>query len=309
MDVAVVGLGGVGGYFGYKLAEKYKEDNEVSITFIARAPTYSVIQQKGLILLSPEHGRKGVSPSRLLSKPSGLSVVDTVIICVKEYDLEDVCRQLRGGVTAKSVILPLMNGIDIYERIRSIIPHGIILPACVYVASHIREKGVVEHKGGPGKIILGNDPKYPGFSPHQLLECLESAGIQVTYKQDAFPAIWTKFFFVAPFGLVSARHNRSIGEINKHPDLHKKAKAIMREIEAIARGKGISLPVDIISQSFDRASLFPFDTPTSLQLDIQSGKSQNELGLFGETIIKFGKELGIAVPETELITEEIKSAL
>lgn len=83
----------------------------------------------------------------------------------------------------------------------------------------------------------------------------------------------------------------------------------MEEIEAIAHGKGILLPRDIISRSFDKADLFPFHTPTSLQLDVQAGKNNNELGLFGETIIRYGKELNIAVPETELITEEIKKAL
>ena len=210
MELAVVGLGGVGGYFGYKLAQTYEEDSKVSIAFIARDPTYSVIHRDGLILLSPEHAKKRIWPSRVLSKPSELSIVDTVIICVKEYDLENVCSQIREKVTGNSVILPLMNGVDIYERIKNIVPNGIVLPSCVYVASHIREKGVVEHKGKPGEIILGNDPQYPGYSPHRLLECLEDAGIHVTYKPDAFPDIWTKFFFIAPFGLVSARLNRSI---------------------------------------------------------------------------------------------------
>lgn len=174
MELTVVGLGGVGGYFGYKLAQRYEEDNKVTITFIARDPAYSVIQQNGLTLLSPEHAKNGIWPSRLISKPSELSVVDMVIICVKEYDLESVCRQIKEKVTGRSIILPLMNGVDIYERIRSIIPDGIVLPACVYVASHIKEIGVVEHKGEPGKIILGNDPQHPEFIPSQLLECLKN---------------------------------------------------------------------------------------------------------------------------------------
>ena len=83
----------------------------------------------------------------------------------------------------------------------------------------------------------------------------------------------------------------------------------MKEIEAITRGKGISLPTDIISNSFKKADSFPFETPTSLQLDVHSGKRDNELRLFGDTIIKYGKELGIAVPETELIAKEIKEML
>lgn len=309
MELTIVGLGGVGGYFGYKLAQRYEGNNGLAVTFVARDPTYSVIKQHGLTLLSSECSKKGVWPTKLLSKPSELSLVDTMVICVKEYDLERVCEQIKEKVTGRSVIFPLMNGVDIYERVRSIIPNGMVLPACVYIASHIKEKGVVEHRGEPGKIILGKDPQHPGFSPDQLLESMKNAQIDVTYKPDAFPDIWMKFFFIAPFGLVSARHNRSIGEVNSHPELHKKARAIMEEIEAIAYRKRIPLPKDIISRSFNKAGSFPFQTPTSLQLDVQSGKPDNELGLFGETIIRYGKELGIAVPETERITEEIKEIL
>src|SRR5690554_177354 len=309
MELAIVGLGGVGGYFGYKLAQRYAGDNKLAVTFIARDPTYSVIKQQGLTLLSPECYKEGVWPARLLSKPSELSVVDTVLICVKEYDLERVCEQIKNKMTERSVIIPLMNGVDIYERIRRIVPNGIVLPACVYIASHIKEKGVVEHRGEPGKIILGKDPQHPEFSPDQLLATLENAKIDVAFKSDAFPDIWMKFFFIAPFGLVSARHNRSIGEVNSNPELQKRARAIMEEIEAIAYGKGIPLPKDIISRSFSKAGLFPFHTPTSLQLDVQSGKPDNELGLFGETIIRYGKELGITVPETERVTKEIKEIL
>ena len=79
---------------------------------------------------------------------------DLIFICVKEYDLENVCQQLVKVITPDTVLFPMMNGADIYDRIRKIIPDHVILPSCVYVASHIKEKGIVEHKGKSGLLFL-----------------------------------------------------------------------------------------------------------------------------------------------------------
>jgi 2-dehydropantoate 2-reductase len=176
----------------------------------------------------------------------------------------------------------------------------------VYVASHIRERGVVEHKGNPGKIIVGQDPQRPDYQPQPLVELLAEAGIVIEYQQDAFPAIWTKFFFIASFGLVSARYNKSIGQVEEDSILHERAQAIMQEIEAIAHKKGIALLADIINQTFQKARSFPYQTPTSLQLDVNSSKTQTELELFAGAIITYGKTLGVEVQETSKIYQEIR---
>jgi 2-dehydropantoate 2-reductase len=161
MKIAIIGLGGVGGYFGFKLAHTFSRGNEVSVTYVARQATYEAVKDRGLVLLSPEHEDQVVKPDLLLSNVEGLAKPDLVLICVKEYDLEGVSRQLKGLVSEKTIILPVMNGVDIYDRIRKVITKSIVLPACVYVASHIKEKGVVEHKGKPGLIVFGKDPAFP----------------------------------------------------------------------------------------------------------------------------------------------------
>lgn len=305
-ELAVVGLGGVGGYFGFKLAQFYASDSTVNITFVARGVTYATVKERGLTLLSPEHPNSIVHPTKLLETVAELAPVDVVLICVKEYDLEQVCAELKPVLPENAVLLPLMNGVDIYDRIRRIIPAAIILPACVYVASHIKERGVVEHKGNPGKIIVGQDPQRPEYQPQPLVELLAEAGLVIEYQQDAFPAIWTKFFFIASFGLVSARYNKSIGQVEEDPILHERAQAIMQEIEAIAHQKGIALPADVINQTFQKARSFPYQTPTSLQLDVNSSKANTELELFAGAIITYGKTLGVEVQETSKIYEEIK---
>ena len=304
--VSIIGLGGVGGYFGFKLAQTYLNTPDINITFVARNETYNIIKDKGLILLSAEHPNSTAYPNTLINNLNDLPLSDILLICVKEYDLEAVCLKIKGKISDDSIILPLMNGADIYERIRKIIPNGIVLPACVYVASHIKEKACVEHKGKSGKIILGKDPLHQIFSFDAIVPILQNAGIDVEFKENSLPDIWTKFFFIASFGLVTARYNKSIGQVNEENNLRVEALAIMTEIKRIAVLKGIKLSDTIISDTFEKAATFPYHTPTSLQLDVHSKKNQNELELFAGTIIKYGKELRIEVPATIKIYEEIK---
>ncbi|SFP95308.1 ketopantoate reductase family protein [Hymenobacter arizonensis] len=308
-DIAVVGLGGVGGYFGFKLAQHYANNPAARVTFVARGATYATVQAEGLTLLSAEHAQSKVRPATLLDSVSALGEADLLLICVKEYDLEAVCRELQPRLAAGAVLLPLMNGVDIYDRIRRIIPQAIILPACVYVASHIKEKAVVEHKGNPGKIIAGQDPQHPDFDPRPVVSLLAEAGINIEYQPDAFPAIWTKFFFIASFGLVSARYNKPIGQVLEEPELRERARRLMLEIAAIARAKNIALPAEIVDQTFQKAATFPYHTPTSLQLDVQSGKPQTELELFAGALLAYGADLGLPVVETHRIYTEIKALI
>lgn len=304
-ELAVVGLGGVGGYFGFKLARHYAASAGARVTFVARGATLAAVRAHGLTLLSPEHPESVAHPARVVERVAELGAVDLLLLCVKEYDLEDLCRQLRPVLPAGAAVLPLMNGVDIYERIRRILPHTVILPACVYVASHLKDAGIVEHRGNPGSIVAGRDPQHPLCDPRPLLDLLTDAGIRLEYQPDAFPAIWTKFFFIASFGLVSARYNKSIGQVHEDPFLHARARVLMQEIEAIARAKGIALPDDLIERTFQKAATFPYHTPTSLQLDVHGGGGRTELDLFAGAILTYGDALGLPVPETRAIRREI----
>ncbi|MBB2151268.1 ketopantoate reductase family protein [Pedobacter gandavensis] len=307
--LTVIGLGGVGGYFGFKLAQRYSNSEELNVSFVARGETYTTVKEKGLTLLSPEHENPIAHPAAIYQQLTDIPTPEVLLICVKEYDLEKVCLELKDKVNAHTVMLPLMNGVDIYERIRKVITNGIVLPACVYVASHIKEKGIVEHKGNAGKIVLGNDPQNPAYDAQELVDLMKSAGIDIQYKTDAFPDIWTKFFFIASFGLVSARYSRSIGQIIETPELQQRASLIMEEIKAIAIKKNIQIPAEIIANTFQKAATFPYATPTSLQLDVQAGKEYTELELFAGAIMDYGKSLGLPVLESTRIYEEIKAGL
>ncbi|WPO89219.1 ketopantoate reductase family protein [Chryseobacterium sp. HR92] len=304
--IVVVGLGGVGGYFGFKINQTNEASGKYTVSFVARGETYEKVKENGLTLLSPEHSNSQTHPDAVEENISDIQNPDLVLICVKEYDLENVCKQLLPVINKDTILLPMMNGADIYDRIRKIIPEHTVLPTCIYVASHIKERGTVEHKGKAGKMIVGRDHEHFSAPLEWITELLNESKIDFDFKDNSLSDIWTKFIFIASFGLVTAKHNSSIGAVCTNEQQKYEATEIMKEIKQIAVQKGISLQHDIIDKTFEKASTFPFETPTSLQLDIHSGKKENELELFAGAVLKYGAELGIETPFTQKIYTEIK---
>lgn len=308
LNICVIGVGGVGGYFGGKLAYAFSRESDPSanIFFVARGRHLKAIQQNGLILKSPEFGSRTCRPKLAAERVNDLPEIDVFLICVKGYDLIDVATTIRDQIKENTIMIAPLNGADIRERLRNKIKTGIILPACVYLSSYVEEPGVVVHIGNPGRIIFGRDPDHPDYIPHDIFGLLERSSITYEWKEDANPAIWEKYLFIASFGLVSARYDRTLGEILEEPSLREEVTGIMNEIYAIARRKNVILPEGIVDLSLKKAGMFPRDTQTSLQRDIHQRKGKSELELFGGTIIEFGKKLGIPTPITKKIYRELE---
>jgi 2-dehydropantoate 2-reductase len=308
INVCVVGVGGVGGYFGGKLAHTFSSnpDSPVNIFFVARGKHLEAIKKNGLVLKSPEFGTIICRPTLATERINALPEIDIFLICVKGYDLLDVATSMKNQIKEKTVILPPLNGADIQERLRNQIETGIILPACVYFSAHIEEPGVVVHVGKPGKIVFGRDQDHPDYIPHEIFKIFEKSSIDYEWKDDANPAIWEKYIFIASFSLISARYHRTLGEILEDTSLKEEVIGIMNEIYSIALKRNIRLSDGIVDLSLKKAMMFPPDTQTSLQRDIHQKKGRSELELFGGTIIDFGEKLGIPTPTTKKIYRELE---
>lgn len=307
LNVCVVGVGGVGGYFGGKLAHAFssKPDSSVNIFFIARGKHLEAIKKNGLVLKSSEFRSISCRPKLATENMKDLPSIDLFLITVKGYDLMAVAISLKDQIKEDTVVIAPLNGADIQERLRNKIKTGMILPACVYLSARIEEPGVVVHIGKPGNIIFGRDPAHPDYTPDELFRLFEKSSIDYEWKDDANPAIWEKYLFIASFGLISARYHRTLGEILEEPSLKKEVVGIMNEIYSIALKKNIKLPDGVVDLALKKAGMFPRDTQTSLQRDIHQKKGKSELELFGGTIIDLGKKLGLPTPTTEKIYREL----
>ncbi|MFW6287372.1 MAG: ketopantoate reductase family protein [bacterium] len=305
MNIAVVGVGGVGGYFGGKLTKLLDSNLNHKIHFIARGNHLKKIIRNGLIL-DAEEGTILCRPTTATDDISTLPMLDICMICVKSYDLNNILKQLQQKIMDNTIILPLLNGVDIVYRIRNNIKQGIILPSCVYIGSHIKEPGIVIQRGGSCIIHTGRDPQSNNLAEdnkfiNNLLNLLNKAEIKYNWHQNPYNEIWSKFMFIASFGLVTAAFKKSIGEVLESKELSTYVKNTMNEISNIAKYKRIDLEKNIIEKSFKKAIKFPYETKTSFQRDFEQSGKKDERDLFGGVIIRLGRESGINVQTTEYL--------
>lgn len=299
--ICVFGVGGVGGYFGGRIEEWINNHPAcgLEVYFVARGEHLQKILSDGITVKTPE-GVISSRPALVMDDAARFPDFDLLLLCVKAYDLDGAVRSFEFRVRDTTIILPLLNGVDIGERIRANVSNGVVLPACLYLGTHIEAPGTISQNGGSGVIVCGKDPRNPGYSGSTVIDLFKTVGLPLDWRDDASPAIWEKFTFIAAFGLVSAASGRTLGGIMEEGRLRRQVTDIMREIAGIAGKKHVHLPDDIIEQSLAKASTFPWETKTSLQRDVEAGK-QNEGDLFGGTIIREGIALGVPTPVTESV--------
>ncbi len=306
-NVCIFGVGGVGGFFGGKLCLNQKSDTHV--TFFARGEHLERIREDGLLLKMEKEGERLCRPDLATSDWNALPELDLCILCVKGFDLIPLLSRLKNYVSKNTVILPLLNGADIYSRIRSVIEDSIVLPACVYVGTHIEEPGVVSQNGGACRILLGPDPKRPDFDSEPLLQLLREADILHDWRTDIQTCIWEKFIFIASFSLVTAARQKTIGQVLEDPSLRNEVSLVIDEILLIAEKIGIALPKDTVEVVMQKGAAFPYETKTSFQRDFEIADKPDERDLFAGAILKYAEAFGLAAGKTRTllnILEEIK---
>jgi 2-dehydropantoate 2-reductase len=302
MKIAVVGLGGVGGYFGGKLARKYAGSPEHTVVFIARGEHLAAIRRDGLLLKTVE-GECRVTPDLATDRAADAGHCDLVLFCVKEYGLEAAAAGLGPLLHDNTIILPVLNGVDIAERLRSIIPRGVVLSGCVYISAFIEAPGVVCQVGGTCQLVFGpDDGKSDAYLPLQAL--LKQAGIKAELSQDIAVPLWTKYLFVSPMAGVTSLMGQCFGDVMADAKGWVMARGLMVEVERLARAKGINLPPDSVERGIATVERFPPATKSSMQLDFERGR-RTELELFIGFAIRAGRSLGVPMP----LHEELYAAL
>src|ERR1041384_6034272 len=106
MRIAIYGAGGVGGYFGARLAQAGED-----VTFIARGEHLRAIRAYGLKVESSS-GDFSVHPAKATDNVSEVSEVDLVILGVKAWQVPEAARAVKPVVGSNTTVLPLQNGVD-----------------------------------------------------------------------------------------------------------------------------------------------------------------------------------------------------
>lgn len=295
MKIVFAGLGGVGGYYGAVVARFLEGREEDRAVFLARGEHLEAIRDRGLRVVTPE-GEFTARPSLATDRPSEAGVADVLVVAVKGYDLESAGREFAPLVDEHTVVLPLLNGVNSPEILRSVLPPCRMLNGCVYISSSIEAPGVIRQTGGSRKLFFG-PPEGKAEDFRFLEEFLRKCGIDAALLENVDEAVWTKFIFLSPFAGVTSLFHRTFGEVLAGEDSLPVLRGMMQEIETIARMKGISLPPDIVDLSLEKGRSFPPETKSSMQLDCERGRRTEADSLLGFVVVE-GERLGADVPLT-----------
>jgi 2-dehydropantoate 2-reductase len=300
--IGILGLGGVGGYFGGLLAKAYFKSDEVEVVFIARGETQKAIADSGLKIITDEN-EIIVQPKLVSNNPDEIGVLDYLICATKTYDIEESLLSLQKCITSKTVILPLYNGVDAPERIQKIFPENDILQGCVYIVSMIASPGTIRRLGFYEKLFFGS--KTTSIAKlEELQSILQKAKIESFLVENIEETVWEKFIFISALASATSYLNQNIGEILKKKKSMKVYVELLHEIEAVAKAKGLKLPDDIVNQTIIKLEKSPKEATSSMHRDLLANRN-TEVTSLTQFVVNEGLKYGVATP----LYEKIANAL
>lgn len=303
MRIAVVGIGGIGGYLGGRLANRFPPDSEHEVVFLEKDAVHlHAIKRHGLKLLAKD-GDVEVKPAMATDAPGELGRVDLVLLCVKGYDLLATARELTPAVDHRTVVIPPGNGVGNAELVRKGLGRGDVLSACIYISSHVQDPGVVEQVAGPRKFFFGNPSGET--EPYRHIEAaFVEAGLNAELSDNILHEVWSKYLFVEPLSALTSLYEVPQGGLLDNDEKKTQTREMMAEIGALAAKAGVDLPSDIVDQSMAKAEGFPYETWTSMQLDFQHGRPTELETMVGYAVRK-AQELGVPLPQHEKVYGEL----
>ncbi|RZL50882.1 MAG: 2-dehydropantoate 2-reductase [Pedobacter sp.] len=293
-NIIIAGIGGVGGYFGGLLAKSYAGNADIEIDFIARGEHLKQIKNNGLKVIKREIDFIA-RPHVATNTASEIGTVDYVIISTKNYDLENILNELRPCINDQTVILPLLNGVEAVEIIRTKFPQNLVPAGCAYIISAIKEPGVVENMGNRQEIYFGLDQESDERLA-KLEDILKSAGIEASLSDKISKLIWEKFIFLSCIATATSYYDKAVGQLlEKHQtDLI----ALLKETTALALAKNIVVDDQIIEKALAHYKALPYEATSSMQRDF-AAKKQTELNSITAYVVNEGKKLNIETPNFE----------
>jgi 2-dehydropantoate 2-reductase len=299
MRIAVMGTGGVGGYFGAKLA---RAGNDVA--FVARGAHLAAMRANGLRIESA--GGDVVLPNvRATDDTSSLEPVDVVMFCVKLWDVEEAARSIAPLLTGAGVVVAFQNGIDSPDILRRVVGDAHVLGGVAYIAATIRAPGIIAHTGAMARLRVGAFDERLTSRARAFVDACTSAGIDAELAPDIRRAIWEKFVFLAALSGVTALSRQAVGGVRSDPDLRTAFEAAMKEIVSLARARDVVLPDDFLPRQMRAIDALPAEMRSSMQNDLFSGRRLEAPWLCGR-VAELAAKAGIGAPVNATIYAGLK---
>ena len=295
MKIAVYGAGGVGGYFGGRLAQAGNE-----VIFIARGKHLDAIMTRGLQVMSIS-GNFTVRPAQATDRPVDIGTVDLVLCCVKSWQVPEAADEIRHLVGPGTVVITMQNGVEAHLCLSRTVDSRHILPGVCRIISWIEAPGRIRHAAVAPSLVFGEMDGEMSHRVEKLLQLFgDVQGVTVQPSRDILGALWKKLMLMAPWGGVGAITRSPIGILRSLPETRAMLLTAVREVHAVARSTGVEVDdkaIDAVLAFMDQ--LAPEST-TSMQRDIMDGRP-SELNEQCGAVVRIGEKSGVDTPISRFI--------
>lgn len=288
MRIAVFGAGGIGGYFGERLAAAGAD-----VHLIARGRHLEAIRQAGLTVRTPDGETTRHIPAT--DDPAGIGPVDIVMFCVKSYDTDHAAAALPALLHDRTAVVSLQNGVDNEERIAAVIDWTHVVGGAAYIFASIESPGLVS-ASGPRSLVFG---EWGGGPPSErlsaLAELFRAAGVDAQISEDVRIAIWEKYVLLVAFSGLSAATRQPLGEIRNAPAAWALLRGLADEAWRVGRASGVPLAADVVDRAIGILGRQEGSAFASLYHDLVA-RHPMELEALQGTLVRLGREHGVETP-------------
>lgn len=297
MRISIIGAGGVGGYFGGKLAQGGND-----VTFIARGEHMRAIQEKGLIVKS-HLGDFTINPANATEKIESVANAELVIICTKAWQVKEIAQQIAPLIGDETIVLPLQNGVLAAEELAEFIPKKNIVSGLCRIFSKIESPGVINHWGVDPTIVFGELDKIQSERIHLLKNIFTETGITNINSPDIQADLWKKLLLIGSGALLAVTRT-NYGELRSLPETKALLLELLSEIYNVAIAAGNKLPENIVEKTMKAVEGFPAESTCSLTRDVWEGKP-SEIEYQNGTIVRLGEKHGVSTPVNRFVYNSI----
>lgn len=288
MKIAIIGAGGVGGYFGARLSAAGND-----VRFLARGKHLDAIKKNGLFVKSI-NGDLHLQEVRVFDEIAALGKVDLVIVAVKSWQVKEVAEKINGLLNEKAMVLPLQNGILAAEELSLHIPQDKILKGLCRIFSLVDGPGKILHQGVDPTIIFGEGNNNKTARVEHLSSIFANAGIKHKIAEDIDAEIWKKFISICLSALMAVTKT-TYGELRTIPETRKLMLELLNEVYTLALEAGVRIEADYIDKAVAFIETFKYQATASLTRDIWAGRP-SEIEYQNGTVVRLAEEFGIHVP-------------
>lgn len=296
LKIAVIGAGGVGGFFGGKLAAAGHD-----VSFVARGAHLAALRGNGLVVASVT-GDFTVAPARAVADTGEIGEVDCVLLGVKTWQLEPVLGTLKPLIGPHTAVLTTQNGVEAPEQVAEVVGRDAVLPGIAKVFAMLDGPGRIKHLGGADSLTFAEWDNRRSERVEALRAALTAAGVTAVVPDDIWAELWTKMLFVVSCGGVGAVTEVDFGTMRTRPGTRRLLTDAMTEIRDVAAAHGVTLPADVVEASLAFVDAQPATGTTSLHRDVLAGVP-SELEAWNGAVVRLGERAGVPTPVHRVLYE------